>query len=83
MIYQEYIQIGFKRYEMDCKEEIKRTGYGGYSLNKKINSVMMVEVHSSELDNPKLYIRKMNQETYHIIPIKPEVVFSMFYDDDV
>ena len=37
----------------------------------------MVCVCSYELDNPKLYIKKMNSETYHIIPISTEAVIDL------
>jgi hypothetical protein len=39
-------------------------------------------VSSGELDKPKLYIKKRNSETYHIIPISTEVVIDLFSDGE-
>jgi len=38
----------------------------------------MVCVNSGELNKPKLYIKKRNSETYHIIPISIEMVIDLF-----
>ena len=35
-------------------------------------------VTSGELDKPKLYIKKLNSETYPIIPISTEAVIDLF-----
>lgn len=37
----------------------------------------MICVYSSNLDTPKLYIKKSNSETYHIIPISTEAVIDL------
>ena len=78
MDYQKYIDLGFTRTEMKCGVEFKRTGYSGFALEKKLNDNIMVCISSGELDNPKLYIKKRNRETYHIIPISTEVVVDLF-----
>lgn len=78
MEYQKYIDLGFKRTEMSCGVEFKQTGYGGFALEKKISENQMVCVTSGELDKPKLYIKKRNGETYHIIPISTEAVIDLF-----
>ena len=78
MNYQDYIDLGFKRTDMDDNVEFRQTGYYGYNLEKKINKTTLLVVHSSELDKPRLYIKKKNNllgyETYHIIVITPEIV---------
>lgn len=78
MKYQEYINLGFERTDMNDSVEFRNTGYYGYSLEKKINDRMMICVSGGELDNPKLYIKKANQETYHIIKITTEIVSDFF-----
>ena len=77
MTYQKYIDLGFKRIDMNDSVEFKETGYYGFALEKVINKKQMVCVCSYELDNPKLYIKKMNSETYHIIPISTEAVIDL------
>jgi hypothetical protein len=72
MNYQDYINLGFKRHEMSCGVEMKETGYGGYSLEKKLSNGMSICVSYGELDKPKLYIPKHKKETFHIIPITTE-----------
>lgn len=74
MKYQDYIDLGFTRYDMnDAVEEIQ-TGYGGFSLEKQVYSNISIGVCSGELDKPKMYIKKRNSETNHIIQITPEAV---------
>jgi len=77
MKYIDYVIMGFERTEMSCEVEFKETGYRGFALEKKINDNMMVCVSSGSLDAPKLYIKKGNSETYHIIPIPTEAVFDL------
>jgi hypothetical protein len=81
MNYKKYIELGFKRIDFDDKVEIDRTGYGGYSLTKKINKKMHVSVDSSALDKPKLYIKKNLSDTYHIIPLTPDMILDYFGND--
>lgn len=78
MEYQKYIDLGFTRTEMNCGVEFKQTGYYGFALEKKLNDRVMVCATSGELDNPKLYIKKRNSETYHIMPIPSEAVIDLF-----
>ena len=82
MEYQKYIDLGFDRTDMNCNVEFKKTGYHGFALEKKINEKQMVCVVSGELDKPKLYIKKRNTETYHIIPITAESVIDLFSKSD-
>jgi len=78
MEYQKYIELGFERTEISCGVEFKKTGYSGFALEKKVNKRQRVCVTSGELDKPKLYIKKRNSETYHIVPILPEAVIDLF-----
>lgn len=78
MTYQKYIDLGFKRTDMNDSVEFKQTGYCGFALEKVINKKQMVCVVSGELDNPKLYIKKRNSETYHIISISVDAVIDLF-----
>jgi hypothetical protein len=74
MNYQDYIDLGFKRTDMDDNVEFRQTGYYGYNLEKKINKTTLLVVYSGELDKPRLYIKKKNNLLYHIIVITPEIV---------
>jgi hypothetical protein len=77
MEYHEYVRLGFRRHDLDCSVEFKQTGYYGFSLSKKINKRQLIVVTSGELDKPKLYIKKKDSDTYHIIPITPEAVVDL------
>lgn len=80
MEYQDYINLGFKRFDLRCNVEYSHTGYYGFSLTKQVNEKMLIEVSSGELDKPKLYIKKRGEETYHIIPISCEVVEDLLHE---
>jgi hypothetical protein len=77
MEYQEYIDLGFIRKEMNCGVEFKQTGYYGFALEKEVNKRQMICVISGELDKPKLYIKKRNNKIYHIISIPTEAVIDL------
>jgi hypothetical protein len=83
MEYQKYIDLGFERTEMGCSAEFKQTGYQGFALEKKINERQMVCVTSGELDKPKLYIKKRNSGTYHIVPISTGAVIDLFSKSEI
>jgi hypothetical protein len=74
MIYEQYINQGFKRTDITDSVEFRQTGYYGFFLSKKVNNKMSIEVSSSELEKPRLYIKKQNDEKYHILPITIEIV---------
>lgn len=74
MTYKEYIDLGFRRTEMDCGVTFDETGYGGFALTKNINEKMMIEATNDDLNSPKLYILKSNGDSYHIFKITPEAV---------
>lgn len=82
MEYQEYIDLGFERTDMNDNVELRRTGYYGYCLEKKLSYKIMVCVSYGELDKPKLYIKKTGQECYHIIQITGEMVKDLFNNKD-
>ena len=72
MDYQNYIDLGFERTEMNDSVEFKQTGYPGFSLQKKLNDKISISVSSGELNEPRLYIKKSQKETFHILKITPE-----------
>ena len=74
MTYEDYINLGFTRTELNCKVTELETGYGGFALTKNINEKLMIEVCGDELKSPKLYIRKGDGDSYHIFKITPEAV---------
>lgn len=74
MNYQDYIDLGFTRHDMNDSVEEKQTGYGGFSLERVVFSNVSIGVCSGELDKPKMYIKKRDSETNHIIQITPEAV---------
>lgn len=78
MDYKNYIDLGFKRTDFDDSVEFDETGYGGFSLSKKVTDRMTIEVCSGELDRPKLFIRKGDSDTNHIFTITPEAVVDIF-----
>lgn len=79
MLYNDYILLGFKRINLNDEVEFKQTGYYGYCLEKKVNSEISISVNSGELDKPRLYIKKRNEDAYHIYVISPECVKDMLY----
>jgi hypothetical protein len=58
MEYQEYISLGFKRIETNDAVELKRTGYAGFILTKKLRNGVFIDVFSGDLLDPKLYLNK-------------------------
>jgi hypothetical protein len=81
MDYKKYIDLGFNRTDMECQVEFNQTGYGGFALEKKINKKILISVESGSLDKPKLYIKKRNLETYHIIHISTDAVLDLLLND--
>lgn len=79
MNYQDYIDLGFTRTDMNDTVEFRQTGYPGFTLSIDINDRLSICVSSPELDKPKLYIKKVGAETYHILPITPEMVKGMLW----
>jgi hypothetical protein len=78
MNYEDYIKLGFERIDMSDVVQFKRKGYYGFALEKKINDIMMVCTDCDSLNEPKLYIRKLNSETWHIRNITTDEVIALF-----
>lgn len=81
MKYKMYIDLGFKRHDSDDHVEFNETGYGGFSLEKVISDKLSIFAISGDLDKPKLYIKKRNQDTYHIIEITGEIVMDLLHKE--
>jgi hypothetical protein len=80
MNYQEYIKLGFVRTDLNDSVEFKETGYYGFFLEIKLSDKLSISVSAGELDKPKLYIKKSNAETYHIIQITSEMVKDLMFN---
>ena len=80
MKYSEYIELGFERIEMNDSVEQKNNGYGGYKKKKRLTDRITLEAYWNELQAPKMYIKKQNSETYHILNITPEIVKDLVSD---
>lgn len=76
MTYKEYIELGFKRVEMNDTVEAHKTGYTGFTLHKELNDKMFIEAYWTELDKPTLYIIKRDTSdcTRHLLNITTEMV---------
>ena len=83
MDYKKYIDLGFTRTDLSDSVLFDQTGYGGFALQKKVNENQTVCVDSGGLDKPKLYIKKRNSETYHIMPITVEAVRDLILNDSI
>ena len=77
MNYEKYLNLGFKRIELDDTVEFKQTGYYGFVLTKKLSKNVCIEVCSGGLDEPKLYIKKNGLDTNHILNLTPEMVVNL------
>lgn len=78
MLYEKYIKLGFERTDTHDDVEFKQTGYHGFVLSKDVNENILVSVCHPELDKPKMYIKKPNTCTCHIIQLTSDMVFDMF-----
>jgi len=77
MDYQKYIDLGFQRTEMNDSVEFRKTGYGGFCLEKQLGKNQMIGVSSMELNKPLLYIKRRKKDTYHIFQISEECVIDL------
>ena len=77
MKYQDYIDLGFTRTELEDHVEFRQTGYGGYFLSIEVSAKLFLEVASGELDAPRLYIRKPEEGACHVIKVTPEAVRNL------
>ena len=80
MNYKNYIDLGFKRTDLNDSVEFNETGYKGFCLDFELNSKQSISVCAGELDKPKLYIKKASGDVYHIIPITPEIVKDLLFE---
>ncbi len=81
MEYQEYINLGFKRVETNDTVELKRTGYGGFILTKKLRSGVFIEANSESLDDPKLYVEKKNSIECFILQLTREDILELLNEN--
>lgn len=58
MRYQEYIDMGFERYDLNCSVMKEATGYGGYQLTYKLTKTADIVVLYPELNKHQLYLKK-------------------------
>ena len=82
MDYKKYIDLGFKRYDLDDQVEFNQTGYRGFSLEKIISEKISICATSGNLDKPKLYIKKRNRDTYHIISITDDIIIDLLKENN-
>ena len=74
MNYQEYIDLGFKRTDINDTVVQNNTGYSGFYLSKILTDRITLETYWNELKAPKMYIKKLHSDTCHILDITPEIV---------
>lgn len=74
MNYKEYINLGFKRTDISDEVFFNETGHQEFYLTKVINDKIMISMYGSELDKPKLYIKKRHGDKNHIILLTDEMV---------
>lgn len=67
MNYQEYIDLGFERIDTNDEVSFERNGYKGFILTKKLRKGVNIEVCSDNLDQPRLYIKKKDQDIENFI----------------
>ena len=78
MRYKKYIDLGFKRYDLNDNVVMERTGYKGYYLTYELNEKALIEIYWDELDSPKLFIKKNNDSnTFCSIKITAEQVLNI------
>ena len=66
MNYKEYLNLGFKRVNLDDNVEECQTGYKGYFLFKRLSSRMYLEVYYREMNEPILVIKPKDKHDLHI-----------------
>ena len=62
MNYQEYIDLGFERIDINDEVSFERNGYKGFILTKKLRKGVNIEVCSDNLNQPRLYIEKKDHD---------------------
>ena len=74
MNYKEYIDLGFKRTDQHDSICFKESGYYGFFLYYNLNKKTSIEVDWSELNKPKLYVKKPNSIQFYISEITDEQI---------
>ncbi len=67
MNYQEYIDLGFERIDINDEVSFERNGYKGFILTKKLRKGVNIEVCSDNLGQPRLYIEKKDHDIENFI----------------
>ena len=71
MTYQEYIDLGFKRGDLDDTVMFKQVGYDGFYLTKKLNKYATIEACYPLDDNyAKLHINNGKSEGNLIVQLE-------------
>lgn len=69
MNYQDYIDLGFTRHDMNDDVEMRETGYGGFILSLTLREGLVIEVSTPAL-KPKLYISiNKDENKFHEVDI--------------
>lgn len=77
MRYIDYIELGFKRKDMNDDVEFQKTGYGGFVLTKKVSRNIHIEISSPDL-TPTMFINKEGCIESHRIKLTGEMVRDIF-----
>jgi hypothetical protein len=78
MRYKKYIDLGFKRHDLNDNFVMERKGYSGYYLTYQLNEKTSIEVYWDELDSPRLFTEKNDDSnSFHIIKITTEQVLNI------
>lgn len=79
MRYQEYIDMGFERYNLNCSVEKAATGYGGYQLTYSLTNTACIVVVYPELDKQRLHL-DTGEELYSrnvIVDITQDIMLDL------
>lgn len=77
MRYIDYINLGFKRCDINDVVEVENTGYSGFYLSKRVSKHATVFVSYGSLDKPKLYIDRPGRDECHIVPLEVGTVMDL------
>lgn len=78
MKYQDYINLGFSRIDTEDGVEFRKTGYGGFFLEYKLNEKVSISVNYGELDCPRLYIERQDSDANgFILNLSSEQVYEL------
>ena len=83
MTYKEYIDLGFKRGELNDQVLFNQIGYSGYYLELTIAKNVSIEVCNDKLDEPKLYIGKDGSDNCLITKITKDQILELVKKKEV